>query len=282
MTCNFMKPSLYTALVCAVMITLSACSKRIYVPNMVNAPVLKEKYEFKGSITPTNLQGAFAITDNIGIMASGQYLYGFNAADPANSNDRSDNGNLFDNTTRGGMIEGGAGYFKPFGPSKKMVFDVYAGYGGGSFKTLAPDYKTGAGVDLNDYTIRNHFSKVFIQPSIGYVHRVVETVFTSRFTIANFYNSSMGTKAFENNPDEKNKFLRVADKPVGFYEPAFTVRVGYKYVKFQAQLQFSVPLNDNYDYNNSVNNVNSYFQPVAFNMGVAVNLAQWYNQAKGR
>ncbi|MBO9728129.1 MAG: hypothetical protein J7623_05770 [Chitinophaga sp.] len=277
-----MKPRLYAVLLCSAAFAMSSCNKHIYVPNQVNAPLLKERYEFKGSVTPTNLQTAFAVTDNIGIMANGQYLYGFNYLDPANDNSNDNNDILVSNRTRGGLVEGAVGYFKPFGSRKKMVFDVYAGYGSGGFKTFTHRPDANDGTNINDYMLKNHFSKVFVQPSIGFVNPVVETIFTSRFSMVNFYNSQFGTKAFENDENGKTDFLRINNKPIAFYEPAFTVRVGYKYVKFQSQLQFSVPLNDesfnNYGANNY--NVNRYFQQVTFTMGVAVNIAHWYDDMK--
>lgn len=276
-----MKFLIYSALLCSIVIAMTSCNKRIYVPNQVNAPMLKERYEFKGSITPTNLQGAFAITNNIAIMANGQYLYGFNYLDPANSS-TDDDYDLVSNRTRGGSVEGAVGFFKAFGPSKKMVFDVYAGYGSGGFKTFTSGYDSNDGTNENDYLLKNRFSKVFIQPSIGFVHPIVETIFTSRFSVVNFYDSKLGIKAFEGDDNGKADFMRINDKPIAFYEPAFTVRVGYKYVKFQSQLQFSVPLNgaglNEYNYDN----INQYFQQVTFTMGVAVNLAHWYDHVRRR
>ena len=278
-----MKFSIYTALLCSAAIVMTSCNRHIYVPNQVNAPMLKEQYEFKGNITPTNLQTAFAITDNIGIMANGQYLYGFNYLDPTNENNSDNNDLLVSNRTRGGLVEGAVGFFKPFGSSKKMVFDVYAGYGGGGFKTLTRNYNSGDGTNANDYMIKNRFSKVFVQPSIGFVNHIVETIFTSRFSMVNFYDSRLGIKAFEGDDAGKADFMRINEKPIAFYEPAFTVRVGYKYVKFQSQLQLSVPLNTAgfNDYNN-YDNINQYFQQVTFTMGVAVDLAHWYDHVRRR
>lgn len=277
-----MRSSIYAALLCSAVFAVSSCNKHIYVPNQVNVPLLKEKYEFKGSVTPTNLQTAFAITDNIAVMANGQYLWGFNYSDPTNSYE--DDGLFHDNNTRGGYVEGAVGFFKPIGPNKKTVFDVYAGYGSGGFKTLSGDYKSDNGsAPLTEYAIKNRFSKVFIQPSFGLAHRVVEAAFSSRFSLVNFYDANIGVKAFENNATEQAKFMRLHDKSVVFYEPAFTVRVGYKYVKFQAQLQFSTPLNRssfNDNYYSYDDNFNEYFQPVNFNMGVAVDLATWYNHLR--
>lgn len=274
-----MQPRIYAFLLGAATLAVSACNNRIYVPNQVNAPALKERYEFKGSVTPTNLQGAFAVSDNIAIMANGQYLWGFDDINPDKNNNNTDD--LFFNRIRGGMVEGAVGYFKGFGSRKQMVFDVYGGYGSGGFRTFTHRPDANDGTNINDYLLKNRFSKVFVQPSIGYVNHIVETIFTSRFSMVNFYNSQFGAKAFENNENAKADFLRVGDKPVVFYEPAFTVRVGYRYVKFQSQLLFSVPLNngswDNYGQNY---NVNRYFQQVNFTMGVAVNVAHWYDDIK--
>jgi hypothetical protein len=174
MKCHFYIILLLTAA------AISSCNKHIYVPNTVNAPLLKEKYEFKGNISPTNLQTAFAITDNIAIMANGQYMYGFNYTDT-----KSDNDLFTDHKTRGGLIEGAIGFFKPLDAKKRMVFDVYTGFGSGSFKTLTGDFNTD-NANVNDYLLKNHFSKVFIQPGLGFVHPVFEAAFTSRFYLLNF------------------------------------------------------------------------------------------------
>jgi hypothetical protein len=269
-----MKYSVHAACLLLAGIALSSCNKHIYVPNMVNAPLLKERYEFKGAITPTNLQGAFAVTDNIAIMANGQYVYGFNYKDTDPDNNNNNDDFLVDDNTRGGVIEGAVGFFKPLDRRQRMVFDVYAGYGGGSFKTISSNYSPDNGGNKSDYVLRNHFSKVFIQPSIGFVHPVIEAAFTSRFSLVNFYNSSMGPRAFENDDNGRENFMHINSKPVPFYEPAFTFRVGYKYVKFQMQLQFSVPLNDE---NYSNYDINQYFQPVMFGMGASVDIGHWYD-----
>ncbi|HEY0611409.1 MAG TPA: hypothetical protein VGD35_17180, partial [Chitinophaga sp.] len=62
-------------------VLLASCNKYIYVPNTVNAPLLKEKYEFKGSLSPTNYQAAFAVANKVAIMANGQYVYRWNLND---------------------------------------------------------------------------------------------------------------------------------------------------------------------------------------------------------
>jgi hypothetical protein len=255
-------------LVCCGVAILSACNQHIYVPNTVNEPLLKEKHEFKGSVSPSNFQAAFAVSNNIAIMANGQYVYNYDL-------DNDDDADLFlDDNTRGGVIEGAVGYFKPLDPKKRMVFDVYAGYGNGTFKTLSDDYQSSTTRFIPDYLLRTHFNKFFIQPGIGLSHPVIEAAFTSRISLLKFYSLYAGNKAFENDPERKVNYMNIGNKVLPFYEPAFTFRVGYKYVKFQMQLMFSVLLNDE-TYGGY--NFDEYFQPVALNMGVSVNIAHWYD-----
>ncbi len=44
----------------------------MYVPNMHNVPLLKEKNELVVNLSTTNYQSAYAITDNIALMTNGQ------------------------------------------------------------------------------------------------------------------------------------------------------------------------------------------------------------------
>ncbi|MBC9912777.1 hypothetical protein [Chitinophaga varians] len=254
---------------------LTSCARHIYSPNAANAPLLKEKNEFKASISPYNLQAAFAVTNHIAIMANGQYVY--KIATPDNDNNNTDNDLFTNQALRGGVVEGAIGFFQPLDPRKKMVLDVYAGGGAGGFRTLAPYSNNEQGLNREDYRLSNRFAKFFIQPSIGFVHPVVEAAFSSRFSFVNFYDSYIGPKAYANDATAKADFLKVAAKPTAFYEPAFTVRVGYKYVKFQSQLLFSVPLNDNLS---NYDRMNDYFQQVVFTMGASINIAHWYDDFK--
>lgn len=256
-------------------VAFSACSRQIhvYVPNQVNAPLLKEKNEFKGNVSLTNWQAAYSVSDNIAIMANGQYVWrGFWA------NDENGEEDIIDKYTRGGLIEGGVGYFKALGTSKKAVFEVYAGYGNGAFKTMDESF-TRDSVRF-DHQLRTRFHKFFVQPSFGLSHKVVEAAVSTRFSVLNFYNPTLGPKAFQDNPDERANFLKMDGRTVPFMEPAFTIRVGYRYVKWQAQFMFSVPLVDE-TYNNDYN-LNNYYQNVSFTTGVSLNFGQWVNDMKKR
>ena len=258
-----------TMFACCSVVTFSACNQHIYVPNTVNEPLLKEKHEFKGSVSPSNYQAAFALTNHVAVMANGQYVYDF--LDGGN-----DEGSdvIVDSDTRGGVIEGAVGYFTPLDQKKRMVFDVYGGYGKGSFKTLADAYQSSNNRVVNDYLLRTHFNKYFIQPGIGFSHPVIEAAFTSRISLVKFHNLYAGAKAFETDSAERSNYMSIGNKVLPLYEPAFTFRVGYKYVKFQMQLLFSLLINDE-AYGGY--NIDDYFQPVALNMGVSVNIAHWYD-----
>lgn len=253
---------------------LASCNKYIYVPNTVNAPLLKEKYEFKGSVSPTNYQAAFAVANKVAVMANGQYVYRWDLDN--DGNDKNDNDLFLDKYTRGGVFEGAVGFFQPLDKKKKMVFDTYAGFGAGRFKTLDRAYTdaNSSGI-ITDYQLTTKFSKFFVQPSIGFVHPVFEAVFSSRVSVLNFYGMGVGDKAFAGDVTQREDFLNIGKGTHALLEPAFTFRVGYKYVKFQSQLSFMVPFEDasygGYE-------LNKYFQPVSVGMGVSVNIGQWYNK----
>src|SRR5690349_19774662 len=122
------------------MLAFIACNRDIYVPNQVNAPLLKEKNEFKANLSLSNWQAAYAVSNNIAIMVNGQYV---SRAFWFDNDDNSNDDDLFvDKNTRGGLLEGGVGFFKALDPNQRAVFDVYAGYGNGAFKTLEGAYSS--------------------------------------------------------------------------------------------------------------------------------------------
>ncbi|WP_298741449.1 hypothetical protein [uncultured Chitinophaga sp.] len=269
-----MKKPLGLPCLLAASLFLASCNKYIYVPNTVNAPLLKEKHELKASISPTNYQAAFAVANKIAIMANGQYVYRWDL----NDNDtRSNDDDLFlDKHTRGGVFEGAVGFFQPLDTKKRMIFDTYAGFGAGRFKTLDRAFNDDGSTGIvNDYQLTTRFSKFFVQPSIGFVHPVFEAVFSSRVSVLNFYGMGAGDKAFAGQETQRAEFLRISNGTHALLEPAFTFRVGYKYVKFQSQFSFMLPFDDatygGYE-------LNEYFQPVSVGMGVSINIGQWYNK----
>ncbi|MGE7773932.1 hypothetical protein ACQKLP_04375 [Chitinophaga sp. NPDC101104] len=250
---------------------LFACNRNVYVPNQINVPLLKEKGEVKASVSLSDWQAAYAVTDNFAIMANGQYISRLLTVE----GDGVDDDPIVDPNTRGGLIELGAGYTKALGVSKKAVFEVYGGYGYGGFRTLEESYlyKPDSVRGYDDYRLRTKFHKFFIQPSFGLSHKVVEVAVSTRFSLVNFNNVSSGSLTWDGDPNMRMDFQRLDGKLVGFMEPAATVRVGFKNIKWFWQLRASVPLrSDGVEAGPTLNN---YFQPFSFNTGISVNFGNW-------
>lgn len=265
------------------MALFSACSDtmHVYVPNTVNAPLLQEKNEVKGSLSLSNYQVAYGVTDHFGLMANGQYL-----VRPVNSQNSKGDQGIYDADARGGLFEVGAGYFNRFGRSrsKSKVFEVYGGYGRGGFRTtaynfyFAPDSGTN---NRRDYRVSSKFDKFFVQPGFGITHKVVEFSVASRFSLLHFNDIGFASKALEDDQLEREQLMRFDNKWVGTWEPAVTFKVGYKYVRFMTQLSFCVPFDRLPDADGSVgNDYGYYFQPVSVNLGVAFNFAKWLNDVR--
>ncbi|RAJ87253.1 hypothetical protein CLV59_1012 [Chitinophaga dinghuensis] len=260
-------------LAAASLILTAACRTTVYVPSPTNAPALKEKHEFKATVGPNSIQTAFAITDHLAIMANGQYVYRSNLF---SSDGQTQSSNGYDRYVQGGSGEAAIGYFLPIKDRgrKSAIFDVYAGYGTGGFNTLDRNYDKKYAANANDYKIETRFSKFFIQPSIGIVHPVVETIFSSRISLVNFYGLHAGSRAtpFDSTYSDKGSFYEIGARTRLLYEPAITVRLGYKYGKFQMQLQHSLSFSGDNDHN-----FTTYFEPLSFNVGATLDIAKWYH-----
>jgi len=55
-----------------VMLIGQSCGRTLYQPNIHNVPMMKEKNEFRSSVTLTDFQASYAISDKIGIIVNGQ------------------------------------------------------------------------------------------------------------------------------------------------------------------------------------------------------------------
>ncbi|RAJ10844.1 hypothetical protein LX64_00451 [Chitinophaga skermanii] len=256
---------------------LAACSSptHVFVANTPNVPLLKEKNEFKGSVSTRNAAAAYAITDHIAVSANAQYLWGFRSGD---RKDYYDDVYLKDYDSRGHGFEGAIGYFTAFGHKKLMVFDVYAGVGTGYGKTYEKTFYESPQDNTvkKDYLLETKYSKVFIQPSIGFVHRAVEIAFSPRFQVVNFYGAKAGRAAFYENEYDLKDFNRSVSRSIPMFQPTFTFRAGKKLVKFQMQYMFTLPVDDSGAY--YAESSHRYYRFFTGDMGIAFNIAKWYNQ----
>jgi hypothetical protein len=115
------------------------------------------------------------------------------------------------------FVELGLGYFMKLNEFGR--FEVFGGYG---FGDLQAKYDYTLFKDYSDM----RFGRVFIQPAIGFSNKIVDLSFASRFVIIMIEQNTL-------------TFNRT------FFEPCFTAKTGYKYVKFVAQIGYSIPFNSN-------------------------------------
>jgi len=228
------KPNLFLlALIIAEIAGLSGCSTILYVPNSENVPLFTAKHQVKAEVnicTETdgfssiimgaNLQGAYAVTNHLGLMSN---LFVAGGEDPFTLEGGS-----------GGLFEAGAGYFLNLSPH--LVFEAYGGAGIGwvkhnsSFNSITTQEK-----------VKGH--RLFAQPSIGFTSKYFDAAFSLR-SCAVFYNNS---PSFAANDSSYSLYLLTANNRSAFMmEPAITLRAGFPAVKFQAQFGRSYNLNNRF------------------------------------
>jgi hypothetical protein len=194
---------------------LQSCAM-LYLPNMANVPLLIEQGNLMISantgFTGYNFQGSYAINNMFFAYLNGAYAF-----------DRGDS-SFFNRSSLG---EFGFGYYKVLDPKKTVVFESSAGYGYASV-----DDK---GLQGNFYGhISSNYHKFYIQPSIGASTDYFEAALTTRFTTLKYFNF----KDFVNPIQSKDYYPGVC----AYIEPIATLRAGYKYVKLQIQVGFSLSI----------------------------------------
>lgn len=199
-------------------VLLQACNTA-YVPNTVNVPLMRNANEFRLYADPKiNVQASYAITDEVGVMASGHLV-----------TDRKNDGDTgVIQQGSGSQYEAGIGYqrllMRNVITSGDLVGEVYVGAGFGSLRL---DHV----VDNKSYEVSA--MKIFLQPSLGFSHQYIEVAFTPR-VVGLMY----GEPTTQYTDDELDiKELPNRTKPMHwFVEPAITVRAGIQEVKLQFQI----------------------------------------------
>lgn len=239
----------YVLIVLAIALVLPGC-KIMYVPNMQNVPLMREKGEIRATVGPSNVQGAYAVTENLGTMVNAQFRSTkFTVASGSYETKYE---------TKRWLAEAGGGYFMPLG--EKGVFEVYGGggYGGVTFNRMPQD-------SSGQYTVSDKYNanmiKTFIQPAIGLTAENVDFSFSLRYTGIKFNSiDTIGYTQFDLVDEE----IAGIEKPFySFVEPAVTVRIGFEYVKFHTQLIYSHKVN--------VEQLNR--SPLSLNFGVHLTIA---------
>lgn len=244
--------TLYTAVILTALLA-GSCSPTLYIPNMINTPLLGEKGDFKATIGGTgmapgpslDLQGAYALSDRLAVMANGS-LMGYRKPQEWGG-------------FRQDLVEAGLGTYKAFWPNKNGFnrgrTEVFAGAGAAWSEDRSLHFINSSGFNSGD-TYRSNYQRLFLQPSFGIRTRVLDAAITTRLAWAYFsdYQHRRGGDAIE-----KSRF--------GFatIEPVLTLGLGYKYVKVFLQVGSVKPFLNRSNYYQ----VASYHRDGHFNGGLA-------------
>jgi hypothetical protein len=225
----------FTALI--TVFSLDSCTHYYYVHNQHNVPLFKEKNEVRASgaviqsdeIVGADIQAAYAVTKEAAIMANALIV-----------NPGSKDG-------KGQMYEVGAGYFKPL-PSRysilnnKFVFETYGVVGLGNSVNYYDRYPS---------SISTNLFKGYIQPTIGYTCNFFDLIVSAKIGALHAFGAkrNMADTAFsdlnQNGSTIGNDLNILSRNSTSFlFEPAFTIRLGYEYVKAHFQVGTSVMTGD--------------------------------------
>jgi hypothetical protein len=181
---------------------------------MANTPMFDEKGELQANLSTgvsgTDIQAAYALTDEIGIMANTSFY-----------NETSD---TTDDFHKHSIFELGMGYYGDL--SNYGRFELYGGFGTGKIKAYNQD------LTFDDDVTDAVFSKIFIQPSFGLK--------------SEYFDGNLGTRLAFVKVNYKQEAPGLEEGFQPFVEPVLTGRLGIKNVKIISQIGFSLPLTDDH------------------------------------
>ncbi len=214
-------------LVILLLTVLSGCKHYYYIPSAQNIPLFKEKNEFRAAIasgggdeiSTTDFQAAYSITNKFGVIAN------FMTAEGGDESS--------DNRGVGRYLEVGCGYYKPF--YKYGIFEVFGGVGRGNQRHYYEDTNYGGSSSTTKYsgTAELSLTKIFLQPSIGLTLNWMDLAFTPAISGISFTRINNGIDTTDQNYFSVNNLSRHRNSFL--FEPGFTFRFGWKYVKLQIQ-----------------------------------------------
>jgi hypothetical protein len=228
-----------------VAILATSCSP-LYVPATRNVPLFREQGEFQGSIyvtTGIDAQLAYAVSDNIAVMANGSFL--------SNKISEPD-----DYTRSNKFVEGGLGFYNV---ARNFRTELFAGFGVGKGTSFSQYYFFTPSFSQKDLVATGKYNRIFIQPSIGTNNRNFNLAFTPRISVVDFTEFSSN----DNKPANATVTIKPDEKPRLFIEPALTGKfplVGNLQGVFQ--LGLAVPLSGDVYFD---------YIPLQFSMGIQLN-----------
>lgn len=217
-------------------ILLYGCSHYYYVANVQNVPLLGEKNEYRLSGTygigdesqSIEVQGAYSITDKVGMIADFMTAWGGDVSDK-------DYG-------KGTYFDGAIGYYKAV--TRSGVFEFYGGLGGSSqhHEYTGLHYISSSGTFSSEYNGSSNISflKLFIQPSFGLTFSIFEIAVSARLSRLSYINVSNNVLG---NTYLFNEVNSLSNNGHFFIEPAGTLRIGCENIKVQLQALYAGYLN---------------------------------------
>ncbi len=189
----------------SVLLLIATSCSPLYVPSTRNVPLFREQGEFQGSVYVTNgidAQLAYAVSDNIAVMANGNYLSS-KIEQPENY------------TRSNTFVEGGLGFYSS---TRKFRTELFVGYGMGKGTSFAQYYFFTQDFGQKDLVATGKYNRIFIQPSIGTNNRTFNLAFTPRISLVDFREFSSN----DNNPAIPILVIKPDETPRLFIEPALT------------------------------------------------------------
>jgi hypothetical protein len=219
----------YLLFISGVVFLFTSCAPA-YVPNTLNTPLMSNKGEIQAGL-------------NIGLSGfdpQAAYAITDHLGVLLNGSFRNSTSDSSDSYHKHVFLEGGVGYFTKIGGIGR--FETYGGYG---YNQLQAYFDSDIWTDFADVTS----NRIFIQPAIGISTSIFDGSFATRFVLVDMHQTDVQKTGF-------------------FFEPALTLKLGYKYVKGVLQLGLSYPFNsEGYDFN---------YQPILFSMGIQATLKRNY------
>ncbi len=199
--------------------TLFACQPKYYIPNTQQVTMFSDEGDANLSLNldgnQFELQAGYAFTDQFAAQAN------FSRFAPRDT-ENGDGGS-------GWLLEGGPGFYKPFGDD--LVFETYAIIGLGAVENHFPSRAD----SINFPQIEATALRFSLQPSIAKMYDRFSIGLSSRISSLNYANIK-GDLIFDG--VDQVAFL-TENKSNFLIEPAVTARFGTEKVRFQAQYGFS-------------------------------------------
>lgn len=223
---------------------LIACSPA-YVPNKVNTGLFTEEGEIHGEVATgvsgTDVQVAAAIPGNLVVTANASFKNkDFQTTIWAEDNDSELA--TFEGNKKHRIWEMGLGYYHIM--EGGVTLEAIVGYGEGNLENVETNLFGPVDditrIDENTIITESSFSKVFIQPTIGFSKRLFDVGFTPKIAMVRV---SINDQQFRDT----------------FFEPTATIRFGHEKVKFTGQLGLSFPMDEEIEFSH---------EPLIFSVGI--------------